>query len=145
MLLSGHDYGPKSVLMDANGNGHGRVNGDSVVGVVDGNGSSSVPTHPLGVKPLGNRYLHAGIDARQSIGSLQTLPDEMLMLVFELLDQRSLQNLGHTCRFQYAFCHSDELWKPLFLEYVPVSSCEREAYMGGKCKGATPMVKVHFC
>ena len=77
---------------------------------------SSIPSHPLGIKPLGNKYFHDGRDARVLIGTLQVLPDEMLAQLLEYLDQRSLRLLGYTCSFLFAFCTSDDLWKALFLE-----------------------------
>lgn len=77
--------------------------------------SESIPTHPLGVKPLGNQYFSEGVNARNSVGSWKSLPDEMIMIIFEHLDAVTLFSLGHTCKFFYAFCHSEELWKALFL------------------------------
>lgn len=77
--------------------------------------SGSIPSHPLGVKPLGNQYLSDGPKARRNIGSWQSLPDEILMVVLEHFEKPDLLNLGHTCKFLYALCHSDELWKALFL------------------------------
>lgn len=78
--------------------------------------SNSIPVHPIGVKPLGNRYLALGPSARLSLGSVDQLPDEMILQILEYLDASSLMNLGSTCRFLYAFCQLDELWKALFLE-----------------------------
>ncbi|OAA43208.1 F-box domain, Skp2-like protein [Metarhizium rileyi] len=75
-----------------------------------------IPTHPLGVKPLGNRFLSNGPNAKAHCGTWGFLPDEMLMLVLEQLDAKSLVSLGSTCKFLFAFCHADELWKPLFLQ-----------------------------
>jgi len=78
---------------------------------------SSIPTHPLGVKPLGNKYFSSGDDARNSLkGHLGVLPDEMLMQLLEFLDQRTLKILGYTCRFLFAACMSDDLWKSIFLK-----------------------------
>lgn len=77
--------------------------------------SDSIPTHPLGVKPLGNQYLAKGPNARRSTGSWTCLPDEILALVLEGFDKQSLLNLGSACKFLYAFCHSEELWKALYL------------------------------
>ncbi|KAM4054848.1 cupin-like domain-containing protein [Hirsutella rhossiliensis] len=77
--------------------------------------ADSIPSHPLRVKPLGNRYLSDGPNARASVGAWSALPDEMLMLVLELFDPRELLRLGSTCKFLYAFCHLDELWKAVFL------------------------------
>lgn len=78
--------------------------------------SDSIPSHPLGLKPLGNQYLHHGPIARRSIGVFNILPDEMLMLVLEHVSAAELLHLGHTCKFLYAFAHSDDLWKALFLQ-----------------------------
>ncbi|KFA61438.1 hypothetical protein S40285_03424 [Stachybotrys chlorohalonatus IBT 40285] len=78
--------------------------------------SESIPTHPLGVKPLGNQFLHDGPTARTCIGAWKCLPDEVLMVVLESLDKSSLVHLGSTCKFFFAFCYSEELWKALFLK-----------------------------
>lgn len=78
--------------------------------------SDSIPSHPLGLKPLGNQYLYDGPKARTATGVWNILPDELLMLVLEQFDATGLLTLGHTCKFLYAFCHSDDLWKALFLQ-----------------------------
>ena len=75
----------------------------------------AIPPHPLGVKPLGNRYLAEASLARDSVGTLAYLPDELLMIVLEFLGALQLTFLGSTCRFLYSFCHSEELWRALFL------------------------------
>lgn len=77
---------------------------------------SPIPVHPLGIKPLGNQYLSPTVNARRALGQLQALPDEVLSQLLEYFDQQSVRTLGYTCRFLFAFCHSDEFWKPLFLE-----------------------------
>lgn len=82
----------------------------------NGDIDAPVPPHPLGIKPLGNKYLDSGIDAKTSSGLFQALPDELLMHMFEGFDRDSLRALGSTCRFLYAFCTFDELWKSLALE-----------------------------
>ncbi|KAK2030920.1 hypothetical protein LX32DRAFT_637804 [Colletotrichum zoysiae] len=76
----------------------------------------SIPTHPLGVKPLGNQYLSDRPNARAHIGYFKTLPDEALMILLDYLDQERLRTLGSSCKFLYAFCRSDDLWKSLFLQ-----------------------------
>lgn len=80
--------------------------------------TESIPVHPLGVKPLGNAYFASGPLARDTLGPLGILPDEMILNLLEHLDKESLRSLGSTCRFLYAFGQLDELWKPLYLEYV---------------------------
>lgn len=76
----------------------------------------SIPSHPLGIKPLGNQYLSDGPNARSSVGVWACLPDEVLMTVLEHFERLCLRDLGFTCKFLYAFCHSEELWKALFLQ-----------------------------
>ncbi|KAI1383228.1 Clavaminate synthase-like protein [Hypoxylon trugodes] len=78
--------------------------------------SDSIPIHPMGVKPLGNQYFASGPTARQSLGLLARLPDEMILQILEYLDIKSLKDIGFTCRFLFAFSQLDELWKALFLE-----------------------------
>ncbi|KAH7170630.1 hypothetical protein EDB81DRAFT_876656 [Dactylonectria macrodidyma] len=84
--------------------------------------AASIPLHPLGLKPLGNQYISTGRNARGSIGVWNMLPDEVMMLLLEHFESPELFTLGHTCKFLYAFCHSDELWKPLFLRTSPKES-----------------------
>ena len=78
---------------------------------------SPIPSHPLGIKPLGNQYLSPGSGrARDNLGSLQALPDEVLMTLLESLDRNALRVLGQCCKFLFAFCSSDDIWKAVFLE-----------------------------
>lgn len=76
----------------------------------------AIPTHPLGIKPLGNQYLASGPTARQSLGSLAILPDELILHLAEYFDANSLMGLASTCRFLFGFGQLDDLWKSLFLE-----------------------------
>lgn len=77
--------------------------------------SVSIPPHPLGVKPSGNQYT-ATSNARYAIGVFQILPDEVVAILLESLNPDLLGLLGSTCKFLYAFCRSEEFWKPLFIE-----------------------------
>ncbi|OTB08821.1 hypothetical protein M426DRAFT_316845 [Hypoxylon sp. CI-4A] len=95
---------------------------------ITGISSDSIPVHPMGVKPLGNQYFASGPTARQSLGSLGSLPDEMILQMLEYLDIDSLKNIGFACRFLYAFCQLDELWKALFLEVGPQSLAWRGSW-----------------
>ena len=83
--------------------------------VVDSS-TNSIPVHPLGVKPLGNQYFASDQPARSALGLIGSLPDEIIQQLLEVLDVDCLRALGSTCRFLYAFCRLDELWKSLFLE-----------------------------
>jgi hypothetical protein len=76
----------------------------------------SIPVHPLGIKPLGNQYFASERPARLALGPIGSLPDEIIQQLLEILDVDCLRTLGSTCRFLYAFCRLDELWKGLFLE-----------------------------
>ncbi|KAH8815096.1 putative F-box and JmjC domain protein [Xylogone sp. PMI_703] len=78
------------------------------------NSSQAIPSHPLGVKPSGNMYT-AATSARHSIGNFQRLPDEILATFLEYLDANLLCLLGSTCRFLYAFCRTDDVWKQIFI------------------------------
>lgn len=75
----------------------------------------SIPHHPLGIKPSGNQYT-AKHNSKGFTGIFQIFPDEVLALFLEYLDSSTLCTLGSTCRFLYAFCRIDDLWKSLFIE-----------------------------
>lgn len=111
MQLPSHQRQTRSCAFEEDGNGaqpHDSHD-DSRLG-------SSVPPHPLGIKPLGNKYFSSGKDARTSLGALRVLPDEMLMQLLEYMDKSALRLLGSTCRFLFACCAADDLWKSVFLE-----------------------------
>ena len=76
--------------------------------------STTVPTHPLGVKPLGNAYT-AKLNIRTRAGELALLPDELIIQILEWLEINDLLRLGSTCKALYAFSREEELWKTLFL------------------------------
>ena len=78
--------------------------------------ADSIPSHPLGVKPLGNRFFSSGRNAREHTGTLGQLPDEMLLHFLDYVDASSMKALGYSCRFLFAFCYLDDLWKSHFLE-----------------------------
>lgn len=77
--------------------------------------SLSIPSHPLGVKPSGNQYT-AARNSKGVTGPFQLFPDEILAIFLEFLDAEQLRLLGSTCKFLYAFCRSDDIWKALFIE-----------------------------
>jgi hypothetical protein len=77
---------------------------------------TSIPPHPLGIKPAGNQFTASSND-REAIGRFQILPDEALIILLEYLDSSALTRLGSTCKALFAFCHSDDLWKTLFIEW----------------------------
>lgn len=113
MLLSQAPRSEGDIVFEANGAGYNGSNGLASSG---DDSTPSVPLHPLGVKPLGNLYLASGPNARNSAGTFQTLPDEVLAVLFEYFDQGCVRQLGYTCKFLFAFCSYDDIWKSLFLE-----------------------------
>lgn len=82
----------------------------------------TIPHHPLAVKPAGNLYT-ASSNAKAAIGPFQLFPDEVIAIFLEYLDPSQLCLLGSTCKFLYAFCRSDDIWKNLFIEYVSFIFC----------------------
>ncbi|TVY38737.1 hypothetical protein LOCC1_G005697 [Lachnellula occidentalis] len=51
--------------------------------------SLSIPHHPLGVKPLGNKYT-ATSDAKDSTGYFKIFPDEVLAIFLDYLEAPEL-------------------------------------------------------
>jgi hypothetical protein len=89
--------------------------------------SSVIPLHPLGVKPSGNQYA-ARSNAKHRAGLFQILPDEILAVFLEHLDSHELLGLGSTCKFLYASCRAEDLWKALFIEYVDLAQQHKQPY-----------------
>lgn len=80
------------------------------------NDSLTVPLHPLRIKPAGNAYT-ATENIKLAAGAFAALPDELLILILELLAAASLKRLGCTCKALYAFSRLEDLWKTLCIEY----------------------------
>ncbi|RAQ54887.1 F-box and JmjC domain protein [Aspergillus flavus] len=83
-------------------------------------GHDAIPGHPLGVKPSGNALL-AQENLRAAIGTFNLLPDELILILLEFLDGRSLLRIGQTCKAFYAFTRAEDFWKSLFIGSPPVS------------------------
>ncbi|KAI1501786.1 F-box domain-containing protein [Biscogniauxia marginata] len=109
--------------------GRGGVSGGVSAGIETATTVDSIPIHPNGVKPLGNQYFSSGSTARQFLGPMGRLPDEMILHMLEYLDTDSLRHIGFTCRFLYAFSQLDDLWKTLFLESQD-ASCQIPCWKG---------------
>jgi hypothetical protein len=77
--------------------------------------SSRISHHPLSIKPSGNQYT-ATKNSKDCSGYFRICPDEVLAVLLEYLDSSKLQELGSSCKFLYALCRSDDLWKTLFIE-----------------------------
>lgn len=83
-----------------------------------GGSPAAILPHPLGVKPAGNAYT-ASTNSKANVGLFTKLPDELLMHFLEYLKARELRSLSQCCKFLFAFCHTDELWRALFIESSP--------------------------
>ncbi|OGM43904.1 F-box and JmjC domain protein [Aspergillus bombycis] len=83
-------------------------------------GHDAIPGHPLGVKPSGNALL-AEENLRAAIGTFNLLPDELILILLECLDGRSLLRIGQTCKAFYAFTRAEDFWKSLFIGSPPAS------------------------
>ncbi|KAI2085382.1 hypothetical protein LOZ36_004048 [Ophidiomyces ophidiicola] len=104
-----------SNLSVMNGAHHPILNANSAL---DLDLTGAIPAHPLGVKPSGNG-LTASWNLRASIGHFGILPDELISLLLESLDEKALRAVGATCKALHAFTRSEDLWKTLFIETSP--------------------------
>lgn len=73
--------------------------------------------HPLGVRPSGNA-LTADQDVSLSMGIFGRIPDSLLLLLLEFLDQDALVKLSHTCKGLFAFATHDQVWRELSLREI---------------------------
>ncbi|KAL8734768.1 MAG: hypothetical protein Q9181_003053 [Wetmoreana brouardii] len=76
--------------------------------------ATTVPIHPLDIKPLGNVYA-AKTNIKAKAGLFALLPDELITQVIDWFDPITLLHLGCTCKALYAFSRQEELWKTLFI------------------------------
>jgi hypothetical protein len=81
----------------------------------DGQGTTFVARHPLGVRPSGNAFA-SHTNLKSSMGFVARLPDELLASFLETLPSADLLRLGSTCRALHAFTRNEELWRALFIE-----------------------------
>ncbi len=72
--------------------------------------------HPLLVRPSGNALTSDTEDLRDFMGIFSQLPDDLVLNLLEVLDHRSLTNLGSTCRAFFAYTTFDPLWRDLVVK-----------------------------
>ncbi|QEU62592.1 hypothetical protein KDRO_F05220 [Kluyveromyces lactis] len=91
---------------------------------------TSIPTHPLGVKPSGNSLLEEA-DPQETrklrkklLGSLSVLPEDLIIEILTYIDDpKDLQNLGCSSRLLYAYTYDEELWRKIYTkEYLKLES-----------------------
>ncbi len=75
-------------------------------------------SHSYGVQPLGNMFLNASnCNVRNvGLGSLQVLPDVLLLDIFGYLGSKDLGRLALVSKAFYVFAHQDSLWRTVVLE-----------------------------
>jgi hypothetical protein len=83
----------------------------------DETADSDIVCHPYGVKPWGNFMLvNDGVNLRESsLGTLQILNDETVLLVLSMISAHSLCLLAQVSKALYAFSHQSDLWRNLTL------------------------------
>lgn len=79
---------------------------------------SEILPHPLRIKPSGNAFAGSCNLRDQSTGLFARFPDELILQVLGYLDADDLDALGAVSKAMYGFSCAEELWKPLFTEYV---------------------------
>ncbi|KAK4936021.1 hypothetical protein LTR10_023016 [Elasticomyces elasticus] len=93
--------------------------------------------HPLGVRPAGNA-LTSQQNAQDGMGFFGQLPDALLLLLLEYLDQSALTNLGSTCRGLYAFSAFDQLWRDIAISNMSEHFSWRGSWRASVMRLPTP-------
>jgi len=82
-----------------------------------------IQPHPLRIKPSGNAFTSSTNLRDTSCGRLAIFPDELILQVLGYLSANDLNALAATSKGVYGFSRAEELWKPLFIEYVKRTAC----------------------
>lgn len=98
----------------------------------------SVQKHPLGVRPSGNA-LTADQDLSFSMGIFGQIPDALLLLLLEYLDQQTLLRLSHTCKGLFAYATHDQIWRDIAL-----SSLNNEVFWQGSWRSSLLKTRVQL-
>ena len=109
------DYYPETDMTNVSRSVEHLDNDAAKTGSTQSEETLSIPPHHLGIRPLGNSYLSTR-NLKSCAGFLALLPDELIIQILELLEAKSLINLGATCKACFAFARSDDLWKTLCIE-----------------------------
>lgn len=102
---------------------------------------SCLRKHPLGLRPSGNA-LTSKQDLSLSMGIFGRIPDTLLLLLLEYLDQPALLRLGHTCRGLFAFTAYDQIWRELALSGNADELEWRGSWRASLLQSHTPMPRV---
>ena len=84
----------------------------------DASSETEILPHPLRIKPSGNAFTSSSNLRDTSTGLFALFPDELILQVLGYLDADELDAIGATSKGMYGFSRAEELWKPLFIEYV---------------------------
>ncbi len=104
-----------------------------------------IQAHPLGIRPSGNALTASSGHARDNIGVLAALPDEVILILLEWLEDVDLLRLGTTCRVFFAFTSSDDLWKALLLREGPLRSPWRGSWRATYLRRLSPELPAIDC
>ncbi|KAJ9656554.1 hypothetical protein H2198_004903 [Neophaeococcomyces mojaviensis] len=101
--------------------------------------------HPLGVRPGGNA-LTSDEDLSLSMGILGRIPDSLLLLLLEWLDQDALVQLACTCRGLFAYATHDQLWRELALSQSDMEIEWRGSWRASllKVSSQLPRIDCHY-
>lgn len=97
--------------------------------------------HPLGVRPGGNA-LTSDQDLALSMGIFGRIPDSLLLLLFEYLDQDALIAIGSTCKGLFAYATHDQIWRDLVLREADHLTRWRGTWRSSLLKRERQMPKV---
>ncbi|KAG8526944.1 uncharacterized protein KY384_008373 [Bacidia gigantensis] len=100
------------------------LNADGVT-IADELEDTTIATHPLGVKPLGNLYI-AEKNLKAAAGHFAVISDDLLLKILEWLDVSSLTCVSATCKALYGFVDcsglfSDTLHRPFRCSHILLS------------------------
>ena len=88
------------------------------------------------MRPLGSRLLSDDISLREvpgALGSLRSLPDELLVQIFGLVSAKELARCAGTSRAMRVLAHFEEFWKARMLEELPDDERLRYHAGGWRC------------
>lgn len=85
---------------------------------IDSLARSEILPHPLRIKPSGNAFTESSNLRDTSMGLFARFPDELILQVLGYLDVEELDVIAAVSKAMHGFSRAEELWKPLFTEYV---------------------------
>ncbi|KAJ1310407.1 hypothetical protein OPQ81_007145 [Rhizoctonia solani] len=79
-------------------------------------GSEQTPLAHFGIKPSGNLLFDPSLSIRRrGLGTLDVLPDSLLLGIIGLLNAKNVLYLGSCSKALFAYCVHQPIWKDLFI------------------------------